>query len=57
MIVNKKKPKIAFVVAADKINDFLNAETISAADAVIKSQEKRRKMMERAKCFTDTLHK
>lgn len=42
-------PKIPFVVAADKIDEFLKVKTGSLIDAVNKSKERRRKMIERNK--------
>lgn len=48
MITNQKKPKLAFVVAADKIDKFLNVKTGSLQDAIKKSKEYRKKLMERA---------
>lgn len=50
MITNQRKPKLAFVVAADKVDEFLKVKTGSIQDAINKSKERRKKLMERAKC-------
>lgn len=39
--------KVPFVVAADKINEFLKVKTVSAIDSVKKSKERRRFLKER----------
>lgn len=48
MIVNQRKPKLAFIVASDKIEEFLNVKTGSIEDAINKSKERRKKLIERA---------
>lgn len=42
-----KIPKIPFVVASDKINEFLKVKTVSAIDSVNKSKERRKFLKKR----------
>lgn len=48
MITNQRKPKLAFIVATDKAEKFLNVKTDSLQDAINKSKEYRKKLMEKA---------
>lgn len=47
----QRKPKMSFIVASDKVEEFLNFKTGSAIDAVNKSKERRKQLIERAKRF------
>ena len=49
MDMNKKIPTIPFVVAEDKIEDFLNADTGSIIDTINRIKEYRKSLIERAK--------
>lgn len=50
-------PKIPFVVAADKIDELLKVKTDSLIDAVNKSKERRKKMIERNEKHKNNVYK